>query len=75
MYTIAYARNPDRTERPTFGKLVQYFKEPEEQLLNWTEEEDVVKYNPQMAVLGGPLEDGKDLYIDLQKVYSQGRRK
>ncbi|KAL5509531.1 hypothetical protein EMCRGX_G004921 [Ephydatia muelleri] len=66
--------NPDRTERPTFGKLVQYFKEPEEQLLNWTEEEDVVKYNPQMAVLGGPLEDGKDLYIDLQKVYSQGRR-
>jgi len=39
----------------------------EAEILSWSEKD--IKVNPQAAVLGSPLEAGKDLYPKLQKIY------
>jgi len=46
---------------------VQALSSPVTDLLSWTEED--TRIHPQAAVLGAPLEAGKDLYPKLQETY------
>jgi len=46
---------------------VQTLSSPVTDLLSWTEED--TRIHPQAAVLGAPLEAGKDLYPKLQETY------
>ena len=62
-------RHPEKSSRPSFPQVVETLSEPDFELLCWTEED--LKVHPQAAVLGAPLEAGKDLYPELQKAYMQ----
>ena len=61
------SRHPQASSRPTFSQLLQALCQPEIELLSWSEED--MKVHPQAAVLGVPLEAGKDLYPELQQMY------
>ena len=61
-------RHPESSSRPTFSELLQVLSQGSEtDLLRWSEED--MRVHPQAAVLGAPLEAGKDLYIELQNAY------
>ena len=62
-----YYRNPDKSSRPDFAELVHTLSSPVTDLLSWSEED--MRVHPQAAVLGAPLEAGKDLYPELQGTY------
>ena len=62
-----YFRHPDTESRPTFSELHAALSQPETELLGWSERDK--KVHPQAAVLGAPLESGKDLYLELQEMY------
>jgi serine/threonine protein kinase len=59
--------NPKKRQRPPFSAIVQYLQQPDEQLLAWSEEDQIV--SSQVTVLGAPLEEGKNLYPGLQNAY------
>ena len=61
-------RNADKASRPDFAELVHALSSPVTDLLSWSEED--MRVNPQVAVLGAPLEAGKDLYPELQGTYN-----
>jgi len=67
LYLFLYSRHPDTESRPTFSELHEALSQPEAELLGWSEEDK--KVHPQAAVLGAPLESGKDLYLELQEMY------
>jgi len=50
---------------------LQALCQPEIELLSWSEED--MRLHPQAAVLGAPLEAGKDLYPELQKMYTKAK--
>ena len=60
-------RHPDTVSRLTFSELCQALSQPESELLGWSEED--MRVHPQAAVLGAPLEAGKDLYRELQEMH------
>ena len=60
-------RNADKPSRPDFAELVRALSSPVTDLLSWSEED--MRVHPQAAVLGAPLEAGKDLYPELQGTY------
>ena len=62
-----YFRNADKSSRPDFAELVHALSSPATDLLSWSEED--MRVHPQAAVLGAPLEAGKDLYHELQRTY------
>ena len=62
-----YFRNADKSSRPDFTEVVQALSSPVTDLLSWSEED--LKVHPQAAVLGAPLEAGKDLHPELQGTY------
>ena len=62
-----FTRNADRPSRPDFAELVRVLSSPVTDLLSWSEED--MRVHPQAAVLGAPLEAGKDLYPELQRTY------
>ena len=64
---ILYSRHPQASSRPTFSQLLQALCQPEIELLSWSEED--MRVHPQAVVLGAPLESGKDLYPELQRMY------
>ena len=64
-FFCATCRHPDTVSRPTFSELYQALSQPESELLDWSEED--VRVHSQAAVLGAPLEAGKDLYRELQE--------
>ena len=64
MFLLCY-RHPDPVARPTFSELYQALSQPESELLGWSEED--MRVHSQAAVLGAPLEAGKDLYRELQE--------
>lgn len=66
MFLLCY-RHPDTVSRPTFSELNQALSQPESELLGWSEED--MSVHPQAAVLGAPLEAGKDLYRELQEMH------
>ena len=61
------SRNPEVDERPAFKEVSDNFLSDEALLLVWKEEDQGV--SAQAAVLGAPLEDGANLYLDLQHTY------
>ena len=63
-----FTRNAEKSYRPDFAELVQVLSSPVTDLLSWFEED--TKIHPQAMVLGAPLEAGKDLYLELQKIYT-----
>ena len=65
--SVNTCRNTEKSSRPAFAELVQALSSPVTDLLSWTEEDKRV--HPQAAVLGTPLEAGKDLYPELQETY------
>ena len=60
-------RNPEATERPKFTKLMTAFLSNPSLLLKWTEKD--LSVSPQASMLGAPLEEGRDLYQNLQFKY------
>ena len=60
-------RNADKASRPDFAELVRALSSPATDLLSWSEED--MRVHSQAAVLGAPLEAGKDLYPELQGTY------
>ena len=60
-------RHPETSSRPTFTQLLQALSSTITKLLSWSEED--MRVHPQAAVLGAPLEAGKDLYPELQGTY------
>ena len=65
MLAYAHSRNPE--ERPAFREISDNLSSDESALLAWIEEDQHV--SPQAAVLGAPLEEGMNLYLDLQNTY------
>ena len=64
---LLITRNVDKPSRPDFAELLHTLSSPVTDLLSWSEED--MKVHPQAAVLGAPLEAGKDLYPELQGTY------
>ena len=64
---LLHYRNADKPSRPDFAELVHAVSSPVTDLLSWSEED--MRVHPQAAVLGAPLEAGKDLYPELQGTY------
>ena len=61
-------RHPDRSSRPTFPQLVEMLSRADFELFVW-EEEDLRNSDPQVKLIGAPLEVAKNLYHELQRVY------
>ena len=61
------SRNPEVDGRPAFKEVSDNLLSDEAPLLVWKEEDQGV--SAQAAVLGAPLEDGANLYLDLQHTY------
>ena len=57
-------RHLDKGSRPTFAALVNTFSSPDSELLLWRREDCTV--NPMAQVIGGPMDAGKDLHLELQ---------
>ena len=67
----AYAhRHPDPDSRPAFCDLLLLLQRPDFQLLKWSEEDETA-FSKKARTLGGPLEDGEELYTELQTVFSK----
>jgi len=64
-----HSRHPEVSSRPTFYQLLQALSFSETELLVWAEED--MRVHPQAAVLGAPLEAGRDLYPELQETYNK----
>ena len=65
------SRHPDPDSRPAFCNLMLLLlQRPDFQLLSWSEE-DVATFSKKARTLGGPLDDGKELYIELQNAFSK----
>ena len=64
-------RHPETSSRPTFVKLVSDLSQADVELLGsrLSNEDEDNTCSPESSVLGGPLNTGHDLYIDLQKMY------
>ena len=64
-------RHPETSSRPTFVKLVSYLSQADVKLLGsrLSNEDEDNTCSPKSSVLGGLLNTGHDLYIDLQKMY------
>ena len=61
-------RHPDRSSRPTFPQLVEMLSRADFELFVW-EEEDLRNSDPQVKLIGAPLELAKNLYHELQSAY------
>lgn len=62
------SRHPQPASRPTFTDVVVLLQRPDFQLLRWSEE-DKIAYSEKARTLGGPVEDGEEMYTELQKLY------
>ena len=61
-------RHSQPASRPTFTDMVVLLQRPDFQLLWWSEE-DKMAYSEKARTLGGPVEDGEEMYTELQKTY------
>ena len=64
--SIFVSRHPVHSKRPSFSKIFSYLKAPNEQLLQWVDEDAA---SQRARTLGAPLSDAESLYLDLQNVY------
>ena len=64
-------RHPDPDSRPAFCNLMLLLlQRPDFQLLSWSEEDETT-FSKKARTLGGPLEDGEELYTKLQTIFSK----
>ena len=63
-------RNPDPKLRPLFGQVAEVLASDSECLLGWSDEDKQMGGENAMK-LGAPLENGNNLYYDLQMQYRQ----
>ena len=74
-----FPRNPEHSQRPPFSSIVVCLETSDEDLLKWNEGDRIVGKNAH--ILGAPLEESSDLFINLQRVYQnamlkeQGRKR
>ena len=61
-------RHRECSRRPTFPQLVELLSRTDFELFVW-EEEDLIGSDPQVKVIGAPLEVAKNLYPELQGSY------
>ena len=61
-------RQPESSRRPKFPQLVEMLSRADFELFAW-EEEDLKSNDPQVKVIGAPLETAKNLYPELQRSY------
>ena len=62
-------RHPETSSRPTFVKLVSDLSQVDVDLLSSPLSNENKICIPESPVLGGPLDTGHNLYIDLQRMY------
>ena len=64
-------RHPDPDSRPAFCNLMLLLlQRPDFELLRWSEEDEAT-FSKKARTLGGPLEDGEELYTELQSSFSK----
>lgn len=66
--TIPSNRKPESSRRPTFPQLVEMLSRADFELFAW-EEDDLKDNDPQVKMIGAPLEVAQDLYSELQRSY------
>ena len=66
--TVISNRKPESSRRPTFPQLVEMLSRADFELFAW-EEEDLKDSDPQVKLIGAPLEVAQDLYPELQRSY------
>ena len=67
-WTMFIHRNREYSRRPTFPQLVELLSRTDFELFVW-EEEDLIGSDPQVKVIGAPLDVAKNLYPELQRSY------
>ena len=63
-------RQPDSSRRPTFPQLVEMLSRADFELFAW-EEEEIKDSDPQVKLIGAPMELAQDLYPELQRSYNK----
>lgn len=66
---FVFPRNPDHNQRPSFDSIHDYLESPEESLLQWNDRD--IDPDRLAHVLGSPLEEANNLYLDLQRIYQK----
>ena len=66
LYT--YYRHRDHSHRPAFSQLVELLSRTDFELFAWNDE-DLIDCDPQVKVIGAPLDVAKNLYPELQRSY------
>ena len=66
-------RHPENNQRPTFKDILAILAEDPDSLLHWSEADKVV--HPFSFVLGSELEEGQDLYPQLQQTFVKSKLK
>jgi ephrin-B len=61
--------NPEPNDRPSFTRIHQFVSQSKELLLQMGMSDEELLESPNARYIGGPLEDGQDLYKDLQIKY------
>lgn len=65
-----HCRNPEQSKRASFEEVSETLMMEDEKLLSWSEV--VPEATPGAKQIGAPLENGHNLYIDLQNTYNPG---
>ena len=63
-----HSRQPESNLRPTFLQLVELLSRTDFELFAWNDE-DLIDCDPQVKVIGAPLDVAKNLYPELQRSY------
>ena len=66
-------RHPENNQRPTFKDILAILAEDPDSLLHWSEADKTV--HPFSFVLGSELEEGQDLYPQLQQTFVKSKLK
>ena len=70
-YYLLFLRQPESSCRPTFLQLVELLSRTDFELFAW-DYEDLIDCDPQVKVIGVPLDVAKNLYPELQRSYNTG---
>jgi serine/threonine protein kinase len=61
--------NPEYTLRPSFERIIDYLSQSHEVLFNWNRGDFL--HGKKAHLLGAPLDEAGDLYVELQRTYQQ----
>ena len=70
MNAVYYYRNPEASSRPSFCAIIIELQHPDFEILKWSDE-DKALYSEKAMTLGSPIEEGNNLFKDLQYTYLQ----